>query len=81
MPPGPLRLAMLVVTRDLRLATRHWDQVLQPLRAWVLSFGPEVQVMTPEALARDVFEAADATRRRYLRPLRSELRFEPAKPL
>lgn len=31
MPPGPLRLAMLVVTRDLRLATRHWDQVLQPL--------------------------------------------------
>jgi len=49
------------------------------VRAWVLGFGPSVQVVTPEGLARDVFEAADATRRRYLRPLRSDLRFEMIK--
>lgn len=29
--PGLLRLAALVVARDVRLAVRHWDQVIQPL--------------------------------------------------
>ncbi|MEO5896879.1 MAG: transcriptional regulator, partial [Vicinamibacterales bacterium] len=39
------------------------------LRAWVLGFGADALVVQPEALARDVFEAADLTRRRYLRIL------------
>lgn len=29
--PGLLQLAALVVARDVRLAVRHWDQVIQPL--------------------------------------------------
>lgn len=29
--PGLLQLAGLVVARDMRLAVRHWDQVIQPL--------------------------------------------------
>ena len=29
--PGPLHLAAVVLTRELRLALRRWDQVLQPL--------------------------------------------------
>jgi heme exporter protein B len=29
--PGPVQLFALVVGRDLRLAVRHWDQMLQPL--------------------------------------------------
>ncbi|MET0988639.1 MAG: heme exporter protein CcmB, partial [Steroidobacteraceae bacterium] len=31
MQPGLLAIVALVVGRDLRLAVRHWDQVLQPL--------------------------------------------------
>ncbi|HMN47306.1 MAG TPA: heme exporter protein CcmB [Povalibacter sp.] len=31
MPTGALQLMGLVVRRDLRLAVRHWDQVIQPL--------------------------------------------------
>jgi len=46
------------------------------LRAWVLGFGPDAIVAHPETLARDIFEAADRTRRRYLRTLHSELRLE-----
>lgn len=30
-PPSPLSLAALLLRRDLRLAARRWDQVLQPL--------------------------------------------------
>ena len=37
------------------------------LRAWVLGFGPEARVVSPIALARDVFDAVSDTRRRYLR--------------
>ena len=29
--PGLLQLTMLIVGRDLKLALRHWDQVIQPL--------------------------------------------------
>ena len=29
--PGLLQLAALIVARDVRLAVRHWDQVIQPL--------------------------------------------------
>ncbi|HKE93105.1 MAG TPA: heme exporter protein CcmB [Povalibacter sp.] len=36
MQPGPLRLVSLIVARDLRLAVRHWDQVLQPLMFFVI---------------------------------------------
>jgi heme exporter protein B len=36
MQPGPLSLVRLVVTRDLRLALRHWDQVIQPLIFFVI---------------------------------------------
>lgn len=36
MQPGPLQLIGLVVGRDLRLAMRHWDQVLQPLIFFVI---------------------------------------------
>lgn len=31
MQPGLLTIIRLVVSRDLRLAVRHWDQILQPL--------------------------------------------------
>ncbi len=31
MPTGALQLMGLIVRRDLRLAVRHWDQVIQPL--------------------------------------------------
>jgi len=31
MPTGALQLMGLIVRRDLRLAVRHWDQVVQPL--------------------------------------------------
>ena len=31
MQPGIGSLVTLIVTRDLRLAFRHWDQVIQPL--------------------------------------------------
>src|SRR3954462_12637575 len=34
--PGPLQLIALVVGRDLRLAARPWDQVLQPLVFFVI---------------------------------------------
>jgi predicted DNA-binding transcriptional regulator YafY len=37
------------------------------LRAWVLGFGGDALVVSPDTLVRDVFEAADRTRRRYLR--------------
>lgn len=36
MQPGLLKLVSLVVTRDLRLAFRHWDQVIQPLIFFVV---------------------------------------------
>lgn len=36
MQPGLLKLTSLVVTRDLRLAFRHWDQVIQPLIFFVV---------------------------------------------
>jgi heme exporter protein B len=36
MQPGPLQLIGLIVGRDLRLAMRHWDQVLQPLIFFVI---------------------------------------------
>lgn len=39
----------------------------RPLRAWILSFGPDARVLSPVALAQEIFEAADETRRRYLR--------------
>lgn len=34
--PGMLRLAAIVMGRDLRLAVRHWDQVVQPLIFFVI---------------------------------------------
>jgi heme exporter protein B len=34
--PGLLGLVRLIVTRDLRLAFRHWDQVIQPLIFFVI---------------------------------------------
>ena len=34
--PGLFRLVSLVVARDLRLAFRHWDQVIQPLIFFVV---------------------------------------------
>lgn len=36
MQPGLLKLVSLVVARDLRLAFRHWDQVIQPLIFFVV---------------------------------------------
>jgi heme exporter protein B len=36
MAPGPLQLIALIVSRDLRLAVRHWDQVLQPLMFFMI---------------------------------------------
>lgn len=43
------------------------------LRAWILSFGPDVRVVSPVGLAQDIFDAANETRRRYLR---THARFE-----
>lgn len=34
--PGLGQVVLLVVTRDLRLAVRHWDQVIQPLIFFVI---------------------------------------------
>ena len=34
--PGLLALTRLVIVRDLRLAVRHWDQILQPLIFFVI---------------------------------------------
>lgn len=45
------------------------------IRCRGLGFGADALVVAPESLAREVFVAADQTRRRYLRPLRNELRF------
>jgi heme exporter protein B len=36
MQPSLLTIVRLVVSRDLRLAVRHWDQVLQPLVFFIL---------------------------------------------
>lgn len=44
----------------------------RPLRAWILGFGPAARVVEPIDLMRDVFEAADATRRRYVRTLAAD---------
>jgi predicted DNA-binding transcriptional regulator YafY len=63
LPNGRLRLTMNVCND-------------YALRAWVLGFGADALVVQPETLARDVFEAAEATRRRYQRTLRSEPRLE-----
>lgn len=37
------------------------------LRAWILGFGPDARVVSPVSLARDIFDAVNETRRRYLR--------------
>jgi predicted DNA-binding transcriptional regulator YafY len=37
------------------------------LRAWILGFGPDARVVSPIALAQEIFEAAAQTRRRYTR--------------
>ena len=37
------------------------------LRAWLLGFGADAQVVRPLTLARDIFDAVSDTRRRYLR--------------
>ena len=37
------------------------------LRAWVLGFGPQARAVSPVALARDIFDAVNETRLRYLR--------------
>lgn len=41
----------------------------RPLKAWVLGFGPSARVVEPLDLARLVFEAAGATRRRYTKTI------------
>lgn len=46
----------------------------RPLLAWILSFGPDARVISPISLAQQVFEAANLTRRRYMRT--SEARLE-----
>jgi len=37
----------------------------QPLRSWILSFGPLARVVAPTTLAEQILEELDATRRRY----------------
>jgi predicted DNA-binding transcriptional regulator YafY len=37
------------------------------LRAWILGFGPRARVIEPLGLARDIFDAAEQTRRRYMK--------------
>jgi predicted DNA-binding transcriptional regulator YafY len=46
----------------------------RPLRAWILGFGPSARVVEPPGLARDIFEAAHETRRRYQRTLPDRLK-------
>ena len=41
----------------------------RPLRTWVLGFGPSARVVEPVTLMRDIFDAADATRRRSTKVL------------
>jgi predicted DNA-binding transcriptional regulator YafY len=40
----------------------------RPLRTWVLGFGPQARVLTPQALAYDIAAALDAARGRYPQP-------------
>lgn len=49
--PGLLQLAMLVVGRDLKLALRHWDQVIQPLIFFVV-----VTTLFPLAISPELAE-------------------------
>jgi heme exporter protein B len=49
--PGLLQLAMLVVGRDLKLALRHWDQVMQPLIFFVV-----VTTLFPLAISPELAE-------------------------
>jgi predicted DNA-binding transcriptional regulator YafY len=44
----------------------------RPLRAWILGFGPDARVVAPVSLARDIFDAVNATRRRYVRTVSAE---------
>jgi predicted DNA-binding transcriptional regulator YafY len=37
----------------------------QPLRQWVLGFGPAARVVSPGRLAAEIFEAAEGMRARY----------------
>ncbi len=48
----------------------------RPLLAWILSFGPAARVVAPVGLAREVFEAANQTRRRYMKTSLRESRLQ-----
>jgi predicted DNA-binding transcriptional regulator YafY len=48
----------------------------QPLHAWILGFGPAARVVSPASLVQQIFESADATRRRYMKTTPVESRFE-----
>ena len=39
----------------------------RPLHAWILGFGPAARVISPIALAQEIFEAVTATRNRYVK--------------
>jgi predicted DNA-binding transcriptional regulator YafY len=44
----------------------------RPLRAWILGFGASARVIEPVDLAKDVFDAANAVRARYLKTAAAE---------
>jgi predicted DNA-binding transcriptional regulator YafY len=49
----------------------------QPLKQWVLGFGPAARVVSPASLATEIFECAEAMRARYA-PRRHMVRMEEA---
>ncbi|HVL70137.1 MAG TPA: WYL domain-containing transcriptional regulator [Vicinamibacterales bacterium] len=45
------------------------------LRTWILGFGADARVVSPESLAHEIFEAADRMRRQYVRALKLQTPF------
>jgi predicted DNA-binding transcriptional regulator YafY len=50
---------------DGSIVVRLHVSVDQPLKQWILGFGPAARVLAPDALAAEVFEAAEGMRARY----------------
>ena len=65
----------ITVRDDGSIAMRLCVSNDQPLRTWILGFGGMVRVVAPSSLAREILDAAEMTRERYI----PKLRFEPVK--
>lgn len=64
-----------VVRDDGSLLLRMCVSIDPPLRRWILGFGDGARVVSPRALAREIFETIQGARERYM----PRLTFEPLK--